>query len=142
MMYKDNFFLLKLLYIVGIYLDEYWFMGPSDRFHSYIFILDCLGYVCIWVKLPVQRRLCPIFVRDVGSPDIHECFRGLTSSQQTPGFWGVTLHVGNTSIFPLPSLDYWDACKSILYLSISKHNGSTDNKNIGSREKGRFTPKI
>ena len=42
-------------------------------------ILDCLGQVnaglykfCIWVELPVQRRLCPIFVKNVGSPDIHE----------------------------------------------------------------------
>ena len=46
-----------------------------------------------WVELPVQRRLCPIFVRDVGSPDIHEIFRRLTGSQQTPGFWGVTMWI-------------------------------------------------
>ena len=25
-----------------------------------------------WVELPVQRRLCVIFVSDVGLPDIHE----------------------------------------------------------------------
>ena len=31
-----------------------------------------------------------IFVRNVGSPDIHEYFRGLTGSQRTPRFWGVT----------------------------------------------------
>ena len=48
-----------------------------------------IGYV-LRVELPVQRRLCPIFVRDVGSPDIHECFCGLTGSQRTPGKWGVT----------------------------------------------------
>ena len=34
--------------------------------HVYV-ILDCLGQVCILVELPVQRRLCPIFVREVGS---------------------------------------------------------------------------
>ena len=43
-------------------------------------ILDCLGQVfyrfCIWVELPVQRRLCPIFMKNVGSPDIHECSAG------------------------------------------------------------------
>ena len=78
---------MELLYIVGIHLDEYWFMGQSGRFHSYIVILDCLGQICIWVELPVQRRLCPIFMRDVGSTDIHECFRGLTGSQRTPGRW-------------------------------------------------------
>ena len=79
-----------MLYIVGIYLDEYWFVGPSGCFtHGYV-ILDCLGQVGSWVELPIQRRLCSIFVRDVGSLDIHEYFRGLTSSQRTPQFWGVT----------------------------------------------------
>ena len=69
-----------------MYDDEYWFVGPSGRFtHGYV-ILDCLGQVGSWVELPVQRRLCPIFMRDVGSPDIHEYFRGLTSSQRTPRF--------------------------------------------------------
>ena len=54
-------------------------------------VVGCVGtgYV-LRVELPVQRRLCPIFVRDVGSPDIHECFRRLMGSQQTPGIWGVT----------------------------------------------------
>ena len=68
-------------------------MGPSGRFHSYIVILDCLGHVCIWVELLVQRRFYPIFVRDVGSTDIHECFCGLTGSQRTPGRWGITLYI-------------------------------------------------
>ena len=31
-------------------------------------ILDCLGQICIWVELPVQRRLCSIFVREAGHP--------------------------------------------------------------------------
>ena len=65
-------------------------MGPSGRFTHINVILDCLGQVCILVELPVQRRLYPIFVRDVGSPDIHECFRRLTGSQRTPGIWGIT----------------------------------------------------
>ena len=68
-------------------------MGPSGRITH---VIRYIGYIalfgtgicrfCIWVELPVQRRLCPIFVRNVGSPDIHECFRGLTGSQRTPGF--------------------------------------------------------
>ena len=49
-------------------------------------ILDCLGQVCSWIELTIQRRLYPIFVRDVGSPDIHECFCGLTGSQRTSRF--------------------------------------------------------
>ena len=54
-------------------------------------VVGCVGtsYV-LRVELLVQRRLCSIFLRDVGSPDIHECFRGLTGSQRTPGIWGVT----------------------------------------------------
>ena len=57
-------------------------------------VVGCVrtGYV-LRVELPVQRRLCTIFVRDVGSPDIHECFRGLTGSQRTPGIWGVTVFI-------------------------------------------------
>ena len=31
---------------------------------------------CIWVELPVQRRPFPIFVKNVGSPDIHEYSAG------------------------------------------------------------------
>ena len=31
------------------------------------------GTGCVpWVELPVQRRLCPIFMSGVGLPDIHE----------------------------------------------------------------------
>ena len=54
-------------------------------------VVGCVGtgYV-LRVELPVQRRLCLIFVRDVGSPDIHECFYGLTGSQRTPGICGFT----------------------------------------------------
>ena len=68
-------------------------MGPSGRITH---VIGYIGYIAlfgtsicrffIWVELPVQRRLCPIFVRNVGSPDIHECFRGLMGSQRTPGF--------------------------------------------------------
>ena len=68
-------------------------MGPSGRITH---VIGYIGYIalfgigicrfCIWVKLPVQRRLCLIFVRNVGSPDIHECFRKLTGSQRAPEF--------------------------------------------------------
>ena len=63
--------------------------GPNWPFYS------CWDYIalfgtgicrfCIWVELPVQMRLCLIFVRNVGSPDIHECFRGLTVVNGPPG---------------------------------------------------------
>ena len=71
-------------------------MGLSGRITHVIGYIGYIGYIilfgtgicrfCIWVEFPVQRRLCPIFVRNVGSPDIHKCFRGLTGSQGTPGF--------------------------------------------------------
>ena len=58
-------------------------MGPSGRIGYILHILDCLGQVnagfrqvCIWVEIPVQRRLCPIFVKNVGLLDIHEYFAG------------------------------------------------------------------
>ena len=70
-------------------------MGPSGRITHVIGYIEYIGYIalfgtgirrfCIWVELPVQRRLYPIFVRNVGSPDIHESFRWLTGSQRTPG---------------------------------------------------------
>ena len=68
-------------------------MGPSGRITHvigyiglYCTVWDRICRFCIWVELPVQRRLCLIFVKNVGSPDIHKCFRGLTGSQRNPGF--------------------------------------------------------
>ena len=63
-------------------------MGLSGRFYSCIclMVLFGTGYV-LWVELPVQRRLCPIFVNSVGLSDIHEYSAGC---QRTPGEWGVT----------------------------------------------------
>ena len=71
-------------------------MGPSGRITHVIGYIGYIRFValfgtcvcrfCIWVELPVQRRLCPIVVRNVISPDSHECLRGLTGSQRTPGF--------------------------------------------------------
>ena len=65
-------------------------MGPSSRFTHVVIILDCLGQVsyrcCIWVELPVQRRLCPIFVKNVGLLDIHEYSVGLRVVNGPPGF--------------------------------------------------------
>ena len=58
-------------------------MGSSCRITH---VIGDIGYIalfgigicrfCIWVELPVQRRLCSIFVRNVGSPDIHEYSAG------------------------------------------------------------------
>ena len=37
-----------------------------------VVIVNCLGHVVFWVELPVQRKLCPIFMSGVGLPDIHK----------------------------------------------------------------------
>ena len=74
-----------------MYYDEYCYWAQVAVLLMYLdFDVVGTGYV-LRVELPVQRKLCPIFVRNVGSPDIHECFRRLTGSQQTPGFWAVTI---------------------------------------------------
>ena len=41
---------------------------------------------CIWVELPVQRRLCSIFVKNVGSPNIHQYFASWRVVNGPPGF--------------------------------------------------------
>ena len=62
-------------------------MGPRDRFYPYLYHCDYIGLLgtgfmqvlykfCILVELPVQMRLCPIFVKNAGSPEIHEYSAG------------------------------------------------------------------
>ena len=52
-------------------------MGPSGRFYSCICLMILmLGQVVVWVELPVQRRLCPIFVSGVELSDIQEYSTG------------------------------------------------------------------
>ena len=41
-----------------------------------VVIIDYWDMFVPWVELPIQRRLCPIFVSNVGLPDIHEYFAG------------------------------------------------------------------
>ena len=60
-----------------MYDDEYCSMGPRVRFYSYIYlVMLMIGTGGSWVELPVQGRLCPIFVSGVGLPDIHEYSAG------------------------------------------------------------------
>ena len=55
-------------------------MSPSCHFYLHIdpvWLLLIVGTGFIpWVELPVQRRLCQIFVSGVGLPDIHEYSAG------------------------------------------------------------------
>ena len=48
-------------------------MGPSGRVYSCTCLMRLiLEQVVVWVELPVQRKLCPIFMSGVGLPDIHD----------------------------------------------------------------------
>ena len=61
-------------------------MGPSGLITHVIEYIGYIGYIalfgtgicriCIWVELPIQRRLCTIFVKNVGSLDIQEYSSG------------------------------------------------------------------
>ena len=81
-------------------------MGLSGRFtHGLLYWIVGTGYYRLYtgyvlrVELPVQRRLCPIFVRDIESSGIHECFRGLMGSQRTPRFWCVTVNCFRIALY-------------------------------------------
>ena len=68
-------------------------MGPSGRIGHILYILDCLGQVYADLYLgraPCTKETLPDFLKwhRVTRPPL--VFRGLTGSQRTPGFWGVT----------------------------------------------------
>ena len=93
---KNILTLVTIGYIVGFIVGMYveYCYGPKWPYWIYIAYIGLFGTgICryyFWVELPVQRRLCPIFLkwRRVTRPPL--VFRGLTGSQRTPGFWGVT----------------------------------------------------
>ena len=68
-------------------------MGPSGHIGYILHILDCLGQVMQVMYLgraPRTKETLPDFLkwrRVTRNPLV---FRGLTGSQRTPGFWGVT----------------------------------------------------
>ena len=61
-----------------------------------VVFIHILLYWIVWDRFvygwssPYKGDSARFFVRNVGSTDIYECFRGLTGSQRTPGRWGVT----------------------------------------------------
>ena len=93
---KNILTLVTIGYIVGFIVGMYveYSYGPKWPYWIYIAYIGLFGTdICryyFWVELPVQRRLCLIFLkwRRVTRPPL--VFRGLTGSQRTPGFWGVT----------------------------------------------------
>ena len=93
-----------MVYVLWILLH-----GPKRSFLSilvYILhILDCLGQdmqVLYLGRAPRTKETLPDFLkwRRVTRPPL--VFRGLTGSQRTLGFWGVTFHLGDVD--PGPSI--------------------------------------
>ena len=69
-----------------MYDDEYCSMDQRGRFYSYIYlVMLMIGTGGSWVELPVQGRLCPIFVNCVGLPDIHKYSSGGRVVNGPPG---------------------------------------------------------
>ena len=79
-------------------------MGPSGRIGYILHILDCLGQdmqVLYLGRAPRTKETLPDFLkwRRVTRPPL--VFRGLTGSQRTPGFWGVTNMIKRQLFFSL-----------------------------------------
>ena len=68
-------------------------MGPSGRIGYILHILDCLGQdmqVLYLGRAPCTKETLPDFLEWRRVTRRSLVFRGLTGSQRTPGFWGVT----------------------------------------------------
>ena len=72
-------------------------MGPSGRFTHVGIILDCLvqvnaGFIQVLYlgRAPRTKETLPDFLKWRWVTRHPLVFRGLTGSQRTPGFWGVT----------------------------------------------------
>ena len=65
-------------FIVGMYIEHCLWAQVAVLNHKLLYwtVWDLFMQVLYLVELPVQRRLCPIFVKNVGSPDIHEYSAG------------------------------------------------------------------
>ena len=79
---KNILTLVTIGYIVGFIVDMYieyclWAQVAILN-HKLLYWMFGTGLCrfCIWVELPIQRRLFLIFVKNVGSPDIHEYSAG------------------------------------------------------------------
>ena len=72
-------------------------MGPSGRIGYILHILECLGQVnagfiqVLYLgRAPRTKETLPDFLKWRRVTRHPLVFRGLTGSQRTPGFWGVT----------------------------------------------------
>ena len=69
-------------------------MGPSGRIGYILHILNCLGQdmqVLYLGRAPRTKETLPDFLKWRRVTRHPLVFRGLTGSQRTPGFWGITI---------------------------------------------------
>ena len=70
-------------------------MGPRGRFYPYLYqVIDIgIGYITgLYLgRAPCTKETLPDFLKWRRVTRHPLVFRGLTGSQRTPGFWGVTM---------------------------------------------------
>ena len=97
MLYKSK--ILTLVTIVySWYVYGYCSMGPRGYFYPYLYHCDYIGQlgtgfiqVLYSGRAPRTKETLPDFLKWHRVTRHPLLFHGLTSSQRTPGFWGVTL---------------------------------------------------
>ena len=90
---RVEFELLKLLDIVGYICFMSIIHGPSGRFtHIIVILMFGTGYMQVLYldRAPRTKETLPDFHEKCRVTRHSRVFRGLTGSQRTPGFWGVT----------------------------------------------------
>ena len=80
-------------------------MGPRGRFYPYLYHCDYIGllgtsFMQVWYlgRAPRTKETLPDFHEKCRVTRHSREFRGLTGSQQTPGFWGVTADGLSTTV--------------------------------------------
>ena len=76
-------------------------MGPSGRFtHVIVILMFGTGYMQVLYlgRAPRTKETMPDFREKCRVTRHSRVFRGLTGSQRTPGFWGVTLSIFNSNV--------------------------------------------
>ena len=87
-------------------------MGPSGRIGYILHILDCLGHdmqVLYLGRTPRTKETLPDFRKWRRVTRHPLVFRGLTGSQRTPGFWGVTFFFRDLFFDNYYSFDYFQS---------------------------------
>ena len=103
---KNILTLVTIGYIVGFVVGMYveYSYGPKWPYWIYIAYIGLFGTgICRFIQVlylgraPRTKETLPDFREKCRVTRHSRVFRGLTGSQRTPGFWGVTIGVSNPS---------------------------------------------